>query len=244
MDQPGKEGIQVRAGSPSEGVLKWGPWLIVVFFIFQAFLSSRLQDWIHPTPFEASQVKGVDKNITSTLRAVALLTGNKVLVGHLFWIGVIQYYGDDDNAATRYAKLYDYCSLASDLNPQFISIYTFGANALAFHLKRIDQAARLLEKGIKANPQAERLKYLLAAISYQNANRDQRMIPVLEEEASRPDAPPMLVNILANTYQKVGQYQKAIRVWQRMLKEGDTDEQRIVAAQKLQELYAILKKQK
>lgn len=234
----------MRAGI-SEGVLKTVPWLILFFFIFQALLSSRLQDWVHPTPFAVSQVQGVDKKITSTLRAVALLTGNKVLVGHVFWIEVIQYYGDDDNAATRFDKLYNYCCLASDLNPQFISIYTFGANALAFHLKRYDQAARLLEKGIKANPHAERLKYLLAAIGFQNSGKAdlKLIIPVLEEEASRPDAPPTMVNILANTYQKVGRYQEAVRVWQKLLKEGETDEQKIVAGQKLQELYAILKNQ-
>ncbi len=219
------------------------PAVLFVLFVSQAFLSSRLRDWVHPTSFQASPVQRMDKTIASTLRAVAYLTGTKVLVGHVFWIQVIQYYGDDDNAVTRWARLYDDCSLASDLNPQFISIYTFGANALAFHLKRIDQAARLLEKGIKANPDAQRLKYLLAAIGYRNTDNDKMIIPVLEEEASRPDAPPMLVNILANTYQKVGRYQDAVKIWQELLKDGDTDEKRIVAAQKLQELYAILKKE-
>lgn len=223
--------------------LKCAPFLIAVFFIFQVFLSSRLQDWVHPTSFETSPVQRMDKAVASTLRAVAFLTGYKVLVGHVFWIQVIQYYGDDANAAARWSKLYDYCCLASDLNPRFISIYTFGANALAFHLKRADQATRLLEKGIKANPDAERLKFLLAAIGYEHTENDAMIIPVLEEEASRPDAPPMLVNILANTYQKVGRYRDAIKIWQDLVKNGETDEQRIEAAQKLQELYAILKKQ-
>ncbi len=227
---------------PAKGwVLQWAPWLIPVLFVLQAFFSSRLENWIHPTSFEASPVQRMDKRVASTLRAVAYVTGNKVLVGHLFWIGVIQYYGNDDNAGTRWAKLYDYCCLASDLNPQFISIYTFGANALAFHLKRYDQAAQLLAKGIKANPEAIRLKYLLAAIGFQSSDRVDLMIPVLEEEASRPDAPPLLVNILANTYEKMGRYEDAIQIWKKQLKEGDTDEKRIVAGQKLQEIYAILK---
>lgn len=225
-------------------MLKAAPVLIAVFFVVQAMLSSRLQDWVHPTPYEESPVKRMDKQVSSTLRAVAFLTGTKVLIGHLFWIQVIQYYGDATNSLGRYAKLYDYCSLASDLNPQFISIYTFGANALAFHLKRIDEAARLLEKGIQANPHAERLKFLLAAIGYEHADNAAMIIPVLEEEAGRPDAPPMLANILANTYQKVGRYPEAIQVWKRLLKDADTDEQRITAGQKLQELYTILKNQR
>jgi pentatricopeptide repeat protein len=103
----------------------------------------------------------------------------------------------------------------------------------------MDEAARLLEKGIRANPHAERLKYILAAILYQNTERAASIIPVLEEEAGRPDAPQMLVNILANTYKKVGRYQDAIRVWKKILQTGETDEQRIVAAHKLQELYSL-----
>jgi tetratricopeptide (TPR) repeat protein len=222
-----------------ERSLKWAPVLFLTLFLIQAFLSDRLEQWVHPIPFEASQTQQMDKNVSSTVRAAAFLTGYKVLIGHAFWIGVIQYYGDAANAATRFSNLYDYCSLASDLNPQFISIYTFGATALAFHLNRIDEAARLLEKGIAANPHAERLKYLLAAILYEHTEKYDFIIPVLEEEAGRPDAPPMMVNILANTYKKVGRYQDAIRVWKKVLQIGETDEQRIEAAQKLQELYRI-----
>lgn len=123
--------------------------LLVGLFLFQAFLSQRLGHWVHPVPYEASQSQQMDQRISSTLRAGALLAGWKVLIGHIFWIGVIQYYGDADNAQDHFSELYDYCRLASDLNPQFISIYTYGATALAFHLKRIDQAAALLEKVLK-----------------------------------------------------------------------------------------------
>lgn len=225
--------------------LKWAPGFIAAAFLTQAFLSRNLEIWVHPEPFEVSGVpQKMDQRVSSTLRAVAFLSGYKVLVGHAFWIEVIQYYGDSDNAASRFSKLYDYCSLASDLNPQFISIYTFGGTALAFHLRRIDEGAQLLEKGIKANPHAERLKFLLAAILYQHTEKADSLIPVLEEEAGRPDAPPMLVNILANTYKKVGRYQDAIRIWKRTLQTGETDEQKIEAAQKLQELYAITKEAK
>lgn len=232
----------MRALPSYDSLLRWAPGLMVAAFLSQALLMSRLESWVHPDPFEGrGATQKMDPKISSTLRAAAFLSGYKVLVGHVFWIQVIQYYGDSGNADTRFSKLYDYCSLASDLNPQFVSIYTFGASALAFHLKRIDEAAVLLKKGIKANPRAERLKYLLAAILYQHTDRYDLIIPVLEEEAGRPDAPPMLVNILANTYKKVGRYQDAIRVWKKILQTGEKDAQRIEAAQKLQELYSLIK---
>lgn len=67
------------------------------------------------------------------------------------------------------------------------------------------------------------------------------LIPVLEEEAGRPDAPQIMLNILANTYMKVGRNQDAIRVWKRVLQGDFPKEQKIVAAQKLQELYKLIK---
>ena len=194
-----------------------------------------------PEAFEASSFLRMDKKVSSTLRAVALLSGYRVLIGHAFWIKVIQYYGDDSNSFDRYSKTYDYCSLASDLNPQFVPIYTFGAAILAFHVKRIEEATRLLEKGIRSNPENRQLKIFLAAIAFQHLEQYDKIIPFLEAEAGRPDAPPMMVNILANTYEKAGRYPEAIRIWQRLLQNGETDEQRIEAAQKLQQLYSLYK---
>jgi tetratricopeptide (TPR) repeat protein len=220
--------------------VKLAPVLIVACFVAQALLSSRLSQWVHPEPFDAQGPK-VDTKVISILRAVGYLSGYKVLVGHAFWIKVIQYYADADNSLDRYSKLYDYCSLASDLNPRFIPVYTFGAAALAFHLKRVDQAERLLQKGILSNPKEVRLALMAAAIQYQNAEKYQLTIPFLEEQIMRGDAPDMLVNILANTYQKVGRYPDAIRLWQKILRDSDSDLQRVEAAQKLQQLYALVK---
>ncbi|HVZ80856.1 MAG TPA: hypothetical protein VHE12_08665 [bacterium] len=215
--------------------------ILVLVFCLQAFLSQRLTHWVHPVPYENSPSLQMDRRISSTIRAGALLTGWRVLFGHVFWITVIQYYGDSDNAADRFSKLYDYCRLASDLNPQFLSVYTYGASALAFHLGRVEEAEELLEKGVKANPQAIRLKVLQAAILYQHLDKMDLLIPLLEEEASRSDAPQQMINILANAYTKAGRYSDAIRVWKRVLQGDFPKDQKITAAQKLQELYEILR---
>ena len=216
---------------------------LALVFLVQAWLCLRLDTWIHPLPFKnpAPHMAVVDMKVSSTLRAVAYLTGYKVLIGHLFWIQVIQYYGDVDNSVDRYAKLYDYCSLASDLNPCFIPIYTYGGAALAFHLKRVDQAERLLEKGILSNPQNTRLKLLYASIAYENTGQYGKLIPFLEAQIEEGDAPTVLIHILANTYQKVGRNDEAIALWKRILKNSDSDSQRIEAAYYLQDLYRLQK---
>lgn len=221
--------------------LRAAPYVIAAVFLLQAVLSNRLEKWVHPVPFEESAGFKIDKRIASTTRASALLSGYKVLIGHAFWIRVIQYYGDTDNAADHYAKLYDYCRLSSDLNPQFIPIYTYGAAALGFQLNRPIEAEQLLQKGIEANPKENRLKLMYAALVYQNSTDYGKSIPFLEVQIARGDAPTMLVNILANTYKEVGRYADAARLWKRILLTTDSDEEKIQAAQKLQEIKNLLK---
>jgi len=179
--------------------------------------------------------------VPSTLRATAALTGFRVPAGHLFWLTEVQYYGDSDNANSRYGLLLDYCLLTADLNPHFAENYLFGAAVLAFHVHRIEEAVRLLNRGIGANPQNIRLKLLLAAIAYMNINDTQKIIPILEAQVSLGDAPPMLVNILANTYRKAGQAQKAIALWQRILRTTTRDDYRGEATRALEQLYAEIK---
>ena len=222
-------------------VLKLAPGLILATFLAQAYLSRGLQRWLHPEPLEVTQTYRMDKKVASVLRATACLSGFKVLVGHAFWIKVLQYYGDATNSADRYSKLYDYCSLASDLNPRFTAPYTLGGAALMFHLKRMDEAIKLLAKGINSNPQDVSLKLMMASIAYQNSEQYDKVVPILEAEILRGDAPFMMINILANAYEKAGRYQDSARLWQKILKETDKDDVRIQAAQKLQALQEHLK---
>src|ERR1700722_19701038 len=160
VDFARKKGIPLSPAPSPSWIRDWRFKAITAAMAAQIFFSTLLGAWVHPTPFSAEPL---GKDVPSALRAVGYLTGFKLLVGHLFWIRVIQYYGNSDNASTRYANLYGYCSLASDLNPNFTPIYSFGAAALSFHLKRPVEAANLLKKGILANPKEKSLQLLLAA---------------------------------------------------------------------------------
>jgi tetratricopeptide (TPR) repeat protein len=225
----------------SDSPLKWAIPLAVVCFVTQIFLSSQLDQWVHPEPFETSKAGELDPKIVSSLRAAAFLSGYKVLIGHAFWIRVLQYYGDGANSGDRFAKLYDYCRLASDLNPQFLPVYTYGAAALAYQLHRMDEAVLLLHKGISANPTTNNLKLMLAAMTYHSNGDFQREIPFLELQIAQGNAPTMLVNILANVYEKAGRVDDAINLWLRILKTTNTDVQKYEASLALKKLYAIKK---
>jgi tetratricopeptide (TPR) repeat protein len=216
--------------------------LLAAAFLWQAALSSRLDAWVHPVPFGDQGVR-LEKNVSSTFRALAFVSGLRLLASHVFWVKVLIYYGDADNAADRYSQIYPYCSLATDLNPYFIPSYQFGASVLAFHVRRVEEAVRLLQKGIDANPKAKSapLQVLLAAIVYQNQEEYDKVIPRLEALLNTGNAPEMMVRILANMYQKVGRTGDAVKIWLNILKTSEIPAERFEAAQRLQELYQIQK---
>jgi tetratricopeptide (TPR) repeat protein len=219
--------------------------ILAVAFIAQATLSSKLDHWIHPASFE-NQGYQIEKNVPSTFRAVSFLGGLRLLASHIFWIKVLVYYGDAENSLDHYSQIYPYCSLATDLNPYYIPSYQFGASVLAFHVKRVEEAVKLLQKGIEANPRSKvaPLVVLLAAIGYQNVEKYDQVIPRLEALINSGNAPRMMVNILANIYKKVGRYDDAIALWRKILKNAEVPQEKIEAAQKLQELYLISKPKK
>ncbi len=216
----------------------WRAAAIAVLFAGQALLALGLDPRVRPDrPALSARPEG--PRIASTVRAAAELTGMRVVVGHAFWFRVIQYYGDSGNSRERYAKLFPYCNLTADLNPYYVPLYAFGAAPLAFHLKRPDEAVQLLHRGIEANPGATRLKLMLAAVGFQNRSEWDKVIPLLEAQIMAGDAPTMLVNILANTYKSAGRHQDAIRLWRHIQRRATSDEQRILAGVKLQELYRL-----
>jgi pentatricopeptide repeat protein len=110
----------------------------------------------------------------------------------------------------------------------------------------VEEAVKLLQKGIEANPRSKAapLVVLLAAIGYQNVEKYDEVIPRLEALINSGNAPGMMVNILANIYKKVGRYDDAIALWRKILKSAEVPQEKIEAAQKLQELYLISKPKK
>jgi len=183
------------------------------------------------------KTQGEDR-VPSTLRAVAYLAGFKIPASHLFWIETLQYYGDHVNAKERYKRLYEFCRLTTDLNPHFLKPYEFGASILGFQVGRPEEAVELLRRGIELNPKAHSLKLLLAAIGYQSSDRYQETLPLLEALAHSGEAPPVMLNILANTYLKAGRDRDAERLWRWILANAKDRERRELATRGLKTLYS------
>lgn len=128
--------------------------------------------------------------------------------------------GGDDNSYqpfTRkdegYEKLYEKALRVVELDPMFYYAYIYASGALAWNLKRYDQAYALLNKGLKNNPTYWRFAVYISAILFKEKGDIASMIKTLEGVIAYPDCPNLIKSIVANYYKRSGQYVKSIDLW-------------------------------
>ncbi len=163
-----------------------------------------------------------------------VLLGLRRLSADLAWIDVLQYYGthfeEDEHEDGKhhheghrhiqwgeYKELLSHCQVVIRLDPYFKYAYLYGAGALAFNHERFDQAIELLEEGVANNPEYWRFHLYLGAIVARQKGEYQKVIPLLEQVVFAPETPMMLRSILAQIYEKQGNYHKARLVWEYIL---------------------------
>jgi len=98
-----------------------------------------------------------------------LSLGYSGLLADIYWTRVVQYFGTKHRAKARqYLILEPLLDMTTTLDPQLLPAYEFGSVFLAQKppegAGNPEAAARLVEKGIRENPQAWRLYYDLGYI--------------------------------------------------------------------------------
>jgi hypothetical protein len=96
----------------------------------------------------------------------AVTGGFDLLLADFLWIETGSYYGKHRLSDKSYPYLYHMFNIVTDLDPQFLSPYTFGAMLLADDAKRLDLALKLLDKGIIKNPELWQIPFTKGFILY------------------------------------------------------------------------------
>jgi tetratricopeptide (TPR) repeat protein len=204
--------------------------LVVLVFGFAAiFAVSRTLEKNKPQMDEAL----ADEDLYFSSRHLALLGSDfKGLIADWYWINSLQYMGGkllkvegevniNDLRPINPRLLYPMLDTASTLDPQFMTVYSYGAAVLP----AIDseQAIKLLEKGINANPDSWRLYHNLGFIYWQSKNYA-KAAEVYEEGATKPGAPVWMRQMSANM-QAQGASRDFAREIYRQMEENAEDEQ-------------------
>lgn len=166
----------------------------------------------------------------SRLRGRSL--GMEGLIADVYWMTSLQYLGNkivnsqtqvniDDLTDLRPRLLYPYLNAATDLDPQFMAAYSYGATVLP----AVDpqQAVALAEKGIANNPEDWHLYHQLGYIHWRMGNYDEAAA-AYQAGSELPGAPQWIRIMAANMQTKGGSRELARQMYLQML-DGAADEQ-------------------
>ncbi len=173
---------------------------------------------------------------------LALALGARRLFADLWFIRLMQYYGDREfhgeeesggdhrhhgdhgNSGGNYPLFLPMARHVLEVDPAFTAAGLYGAASLAFNMQRAGEAQELLEYALKYSPRGwneatqfrkDKWKYLtmLAAIGYSKAENPATVAESIAPLLKDPDCPVMLKQLAAFLNKKAGQYAAAAAIY-------------------------------
>jgi hypothetical protein len=152
--------------------------------------------------------------------------GYSGLLADIYWTRVVQYFGTKHKAKARqYLILEPLLEMTTALDPQLLPAYQFGSVFLAQKPPEGAgdplAAARLVEKGIRENPQAWRLYYDLGYIYWLELKDPAKAADAFERGSHVPGAHPWMRVMAAALTAHAGETETAIFMWTNILNSTD-----------------------
>jgi tetratricopeptide (TPR) repeat protein len=150
----------------------------------------------------------------------------------------VQYYGGyrmGENDIALFAHLVD---VITDLDPQFVYAYVFGALIIAQDLGEFRQGIGFLEKGVRNNPQDWWLPFQLGFLHYVYARDYPQALVYFEKAARLPGAGPQAARFAAFVAGKAGYVETSIALWEELGRTTDNKYLRELADRYIAKLKA------
>lgn len=180
--------------------------------------------------------------------AALAAAGFRAPAADLAWIQLLQYAAGGvpelpDRPGHPYEHLKELSLRVTRLDPSFHRAAFFGAGILAwFHgIERPDEAAELLNEGMRRSPEQPMYALYLAAIAFKKQGDTDRMIALLESSFDLPETPSTMKAILANLRQSRGELREALALWERILESDRDRSEHARARTKIAELRGLLR---
>ncbi|MCX5754221.1 MAG: hypothetical protein NTW97_11385 [Candidatus Krumholzibacteria bacterium] len=164
--------------------------------------------------------------------------GYRDLSADVLWLRMVQYYGGyrmGENDIALFARLVD---VITELDPQFVYAYVFGALIIAQDLGEFKQGIGFLEKGIRNNPEDWRLPFELGFLNYVYARDYPKALFYFEKAARLPGAAPQAARFAAFVAAKAGYVETSIAMWEEIARTSDNTYIRELAERYIAKLRA------
>jgi len=217
--------------------------MIIAGFVAIFFLSNNLENARPPLP-EGYE----DQDLAlqgAKLRGFSL--GLEGLIADWYWMQSLQYIGnkvvnskDDINlenlSPLNPRLLYPLLDNATDLDPQFTVVYSYGAIVLP--AINPEQAIKITEKGIANNPNEWRLYQHLGYIYWRLKNYE-KAAQVYEEGAKIGGSPPFMKLMAAQMKNEGGSRETARAIYEQMFRDAEDGQTKENAAAHLLRLESL-----
>ncbi|SRR6266481_2831129 len=174
-----------------------------------------------------------------TLKRAGL--GYSGLLADIYWTRAVQYFGGGHaRHDTRFDLLYPLLDITTDLDPHLIVAYEFGSiflsQARPAGAGQPDQAAALVEKGIRENPKYWRLYFTLGYIHYFDRKDYKAAETAFQKGSEIHGAQPWMRTMAAAMAQHAGEPAVAAAIWRHIYESTEDETIRQNAVQHLQAL--------
>ncbi len=221
-------------------------WLAVAAaaFALALFAGARMRALHEPRFPRLAELEGGPYAFQDATLAAA---GFRAPAADLAWIELLQYTAGavpefSDRPGHPYEHLGELSLRITRLDPSFHRAVLFASGILAwFHgVERPDEAADLLNEGMRRSPEQPLYALYLAALAFKKQGDTNRMISLLESSFDLPDTPSTMKAILANLRQSRGEYRESLSLWER-IRDNERDRSEHARAKlKSAELRALL----
>ena len=145
------------------------------------------------------------------------------LLADLIYLWSIQYYGNYDKA-DRFGYIeHVYNGVIAELDPHYVDPYLVGALIMETEAGEHEMALRLLEKGLRANPQEWILAFEAGFICFDGLGDYARAARYFETAMAIPTAPPVIRRIHAEMFNRMGDKRRSLEHWSRIYEAADSD---------------------
>ena len=185
--------------------------------------------WKSPFP-PPDAIREVRRSAVSD--AIALSLGLRRLAADLWFIRLLQYYGNrsqeemEASDSSELSQAYgtgsypEFLPMARHvlaLDPYFTNAGLFAAGALAFNMYKPEEAVAFLNGAMQYSPREWKYPTLLSAIGYSKAEDPGKIADIITPLLDEPDCPVMLRQLGAFLNKKAGNYRRAYSIYRTIL---------------------------
>lgn len=186
--------------------------------------------------------KGIEQRVEEFIRLPngeylkPLTLGYEQLVSDIIWLSAIQVIGDKVVTSMGYDWVYHALDVVTTLDPKFSYAYQLGGITLSTLGKRPDLSNKLLEKGVKENPDVWQIPFYIGFNNFFYLANFEAAAEYMEKASKLPGHPAYLPQLAARLYVQAGNPNVALEFLSRMYKETEDEKVKLALEQRIKEV--------